>query len=90
MISEQVCLMRLRFERYISHHRATQMIISRILKKYADLDGNNGTCGTSTEEITQVRKLCFRPALSFQHPNALTNKKKSDFCTFAQSQHIVI
>ena len=29
---EQVCLIRLRFERYFSHHLATEMIILRIFK----------------------------------------------------------
>ena len=30
---EQVCLMKLRFERYIFHHRATQIIIPLLLQE---------------------------------------------------------
>ena len=38
--------MTLHFERYFSHHRVTQMIMSRIFKeKYVDLGGNNRICG---------------------------------------------
>ena len=50
---EQVCLLRLRFERYFfCHHRATKMIMSRMFKrKYADLDGNNKTYGK--EQLAQ-------------------------------------
>ena len=42
---EQVCLMKLDFERYFSHHGATLMIMSCIYSTCADLGGNNKICG---------------------------------------------
>ena len=48
---EQVCLIRLRFERYFSHHQAAQMIMSRMFK------GNMRTW-TETIKLTDKKKLC--------------------------------
>lgn len=39
---EKMCLMRLHFERYLSHHRLILMIMLYI---YADLSGNSRTWG---------------------------------------------
>ena len=57
---EQVSLMRLRFERYLSHHQAIEMIMfgtfmwnMQIYAKYADLDGNNRTHRPGWEEVVQ-------------------------------------
>ena len=47
---EQVCLMRLRFERYFSHHRAKYMIMSRIFKE-------NIWTSTETIKLTDKKKL---------------------------------
>ena len=47
---EQVCLIRLRLERYFSHHWAMQMIMSRVFK------GNMRTW-TETIRLTDKKKL---------------------------------
>ena len=47
---EQVCLRGLRFEKYFSHHRATQMIMSSIFK------GNMQTF-KETIKLTDKKKL---------------------------------
>ena len=49
---EQVCLMRLHFERYFSHHRANKIILSHIFK------GNMWTW-TETIKLTNKSMLCI-------------------------------
>ena len=49
-VHEQLCLIRLHFERYFSHHLATSMRMSRIFKE-------NMWTWTETIELTGKKKL---------------------------------